>query len=155
MQAHVEHNESAAAWGQVGPICVVVWKGALEAALLDRFVAYANTFGPRHPSGWVVLSYPYPKIELPSQEIRNKINELTAQPGENYRGTTTVVDAEGFRASVMRSILAGMSLVGGKHAPRHVSKTTDEAVDYLATVVAFDAAAAKHEVHAFLTKVRA
>lgn len=70
--------------------------------------------------------------------------------GANYVGTTTVVDADGFQAKVMRSVLAGFVLMGGKGAPKHVARTSDEAVDHLATLVKFDVDATKRAAQQFV-----
>jgi hypothetical protein len=155
MELHVEHNDPDAAWGHIGPVVIVLWKRAITADALDRFVIYSNAHGARFPSGWAVLSYPNPKMQLPPPELRKRIADLTSNPGANYAGTTTVVDAEGFQASVMRSVLAGFALMGGKGAPKHVARTSDEGVDYLATLVKFDVDATKHAVREFVKQARA
>jgi hypothetical protein len=155
VKLHIEHNDATAAWGHVGPVVIVLWKTGIRAEALERFVVFSNAYGVRFPSGWCVLSYPNPKMELPTAELRKRITELTSNPGANYKGTTTVVDAEGFQASVMRSVLAGFALMGGKGAPKHVARTSDDGVDHLATLVTFDVDAVKREVRAFVSAARA
>lgn len=154
MQLHLEHNDADAAWAHVGPIVAVLWKRGITADALDRFVQFSNAYGARFPTGWAVLSYPTPKMQLPPPELRKRITELTSNPGANYKGTTTVVDADGFQASVMRSVLAGFALMGGKGAPKHVARTSDEGVDYLATLLTFDVDATKRAVREFVEIAR-
>jgi hypothetical protein len=154
LQLHVENNDADAAWGHFGPVVVVMWKRAITADGLDRFVVFSNAHGAKFSSGWVVLSYPTPKMQLPSPELRKRITDLTSNPGAHYKGTTTVVDADGFSASVMRSVLAGFALMGGKGAPKHVARTGDEGVDYLATLLAFDVDATKKAMREFVAIAR-
>jgi len=73
MELHVEHNDADAAWGTFGPVCVVLWKSGIRADLLERFAAFSNAYGARFPKGWVVLSYPTPRMELPTAELRKRI----------------------------------------------------------------------------------
>src|SRR5688500_18587535 len=112
------HNGPICAYGNIGPVCVVLWKSELTREYLDEFTAYVEGLGRKH-GDYVVLSFPSTSIKPPPPAVRHRIAELVSNPSPHFRGSSTVVDADGFAASVLRSALEGLNHVGSKCATEH------------------------------------
>ena len=97
---------------------------------IDKSVAGKRTVLERHPQGVVVLNF-LAQGPMPPSEVRAHAAKAQTKDIAGVLGHATVIDATGFAASAMRSILTGLFLVERHPFPRKVFSASQDAVSWL------------------------
>lgn len=128
----VIHCADGIAVATLGPVCVVLWRGAVVAWRFElQRKGLAETVR-LHPGKAVLLCVIEPTAAPPNAEFRRASADMLIGHGEDLRCVCSVIEAQGFRASVIRSVLAGMShLVGRKELRKAFVANMDDAIEFL------------------------
>jgi hypothetical protein len=111
-----------AAWRQA---YVLDWRSTVTFESLDAAVRGKRAVLADHPDGVIVFNLLRPS-ELPSSKVRAYAEKKQSEDVAGVLSHVTVIDAEGFWASAMRSTLAGLYLVGKSPFPRKVFGSVDD-----------------------------
>lgn len=101
---------------------------ALDASVIGKKVVHKQ-----NPNGVLVLNIVEGEAPLPNMQIRSYAEK---KQNEDLTGVIchgTVVLGESFRSSTVRSMLAGMYLIGRSKYPRKVFSTLDEGSRWIGT----------------------
>lgn len=125
----LDENCVMAVWG---PVAIVVWAG--ECTLVEaQFTEVVGDKARLQSSGaFGLLAVVESTAEPPEQDIRRislHINERLARRGAV--GLATVVPGTGFRASVFRGVITGMSLMAGHSYPTKVFEASAGAAAWM------------------------
>jgi hypothetical protein len=118
--------------GQCESLMVMVWRGEVTAASLDRSNAIEDELVKRfnHISVMGIITNLVGGI--PTSEMRQKSTEAMKRYQANVRGTALVVTATGAKAVLTRTFLAGMTLLIDFESPLKSFRTVNEGLQWLA-----------------------
>jgi hypothetical protein len=111
-----------------GPVAISLWRGSVTVDDLDAIAKATDDVRERFQRGHIVISIATLSVRPPEGDVKKRIVELRsghAQPG--FRGSIVVLAGDGFWASVMRSVLAGLNLLGGMPDEKHVRTLAEAA----------------------------
>lgn len=96
---------------EVGCVCLVVWQAPVT---LQRFQrqrdALAEIVG-RYPRRAGFVCVIEPGTPVPDESLRKASIEMIAQHGRQLACVACVIEGDGFRASITRSVLSGMQIL--------------------------------------------
>lgn len=105
-------------------LMILVWRGQANVAGVERSEALFQPWVEQLPGGGAFLIVvPHQHVPPPDAATRAAMERTAREPGGAYKGMATLIEAEGFIAASIRSIMT--RLRGGKHT--RVVRTTDEA----------------------------
>ncbi len=112
---------AVAAWRR---LMLLVWRGQATVAGIERSQALFQPWVERQPGGGAFLIVvPAKRVPPPDEATRAAMARTAREPGGAFKGMATLIEAEGFIAASVRSIMT--RLQGGKST--RVVRTTDEA----------------------------
>ncbi len=104
--------------GAVGGICVVIWRGAVDA---PRFALQSNglaevVFQSEHNAGFFCIVEP--TATPPNDQLRKASAEMIDLHKNALKCVALVMEGTGFKAAVSRAVLSGMSqMLSWRRAP--------------------------------------
>jgi hypothetical protein len=108
------HSGDGVAVGEVGPVCIVIWREAVIKSRFDRQAAGLAEVVKRNPEGACFICVVEPTAAPPDDKLRTASVEMVASHGEKLKCVACVIEGTGFRAAVGRSVLSGMALIFGR-----------------------------------------
>ncbi len=121
---------AVAAWRR---LMLLVWRGQATATGIERSRALFQPWVERQPGGGAFLIVvPNQRVPPPDEQTRAAMARTAREPDGPYLGMATLIEAEGFIAASVRSIMT--RLQGGKTSK--VVRTTDEAATWAAELLA-------------------
>ena len=118
-----------ASWHQA---YVLDWRSVPTFESLDAAVSGKAAVLSNHPAGVLVFNILRADAQLPSTAVRKYAEKKQSEDVVGVLCHATVVDAQGFWAGGMRSMIAGLYLVSRSPFPRKVFATVDEAARWQA-----------------------
>jgi len=109
----VLHCGDGLAVAEVGPVCVVIWRDAVTRVRFEKQREGLAEIVERHPGKAGFLCVIEPTAEPPDDELRRASGLMVASHRGRLKCLGTVIEAKGFQAAVVRSVLAGMTLLAG------------------------------------------
>jgi len=118
-------------------IMLLVWRAQANVAGIERSRKFFESWARELPGGAVfVVVIPRPRTRPPDEETRAAMERVSAAPEGFYRGTATLIEAEGFIAASVRAIMMRLQAHGVQGLPPNIFRTPAEvaawAVDILA-----------------------
>jgi hypothetical protein len=96
-------------------LMLLVWLSQASAAGIARSQALFEAWAKRHPQGAALLVViPGQLTRPPDEEARSAMQRTAAAPEGPFRGMATLIEAEGFIAATVRSIMTRIQ--GGRPA---------------------------------------
>jgi hypothetical protein len=142
MDAVVHQNGASCIVASWGPVTISVWRGAVNTVDLQVVSNTANAVAATHPSAQVSITVASTSIKPPDEAVRKKIIELRATgKSTNLKGSVVILAGDGLWASVMRSMLAGLNLVGVVKNESYVRTLTEASTLAAKLVPGLDGAA--------------
>jgi hypothetical protein len=136
---------------QIGPVCLVVWHGAVTQPLFDRQQAALKAVVAQHPGDAGFMCVVGSSSPPPDSRLRQASLDMITRHGDRLAWVICVIEGDGLHAATTRSVLSGMSLLLRGTKP---SLTFTSDVQSAVTMVAshFDATSAARlsEAHAHL-----
>ncbi len=113
-------------------LMLLVWRGQATAAGIERSQALFQPWVQHQPGGAAFLIVvPGKRVPPPDDATRAAMTRTAREPEGPYKGMATLIEAEGFVAASVRSIVTRMQ--GGKAGT--VVRSTQEAADWAATLL--------------------
>jgi len=138
---------------QSGPVCIVVWRGAVTLAPFEKQRAALAEVVEHNPAGVAFLCVVEATAKAPDDEMRRASAEMVTSHGDKIKCVAAVVEGEGFVAAVARAALTSMALLARPlKAPLSIFKRVDPAARWMAKHARLER---PDELPAFVERVRA
>jgi len=128
----VTHNADGLLMGMLGPICLALWQSkptperfAIQRAQLHAAIA-------REPGKLTFLCVVTPEAEPPDEAERKASAEMITSQGGKLLGVACVIEGDGFRAAITRTVLAGIVFVIRSPVPIKLFDSVLHAAPFLA-----------------------
>jgi hypothetical protein len=129
----VLHCDESIAVGEVGPVCVAIWRGAVTKAPFEWQRAGLAETVERYPRQAGFLCIIEIHAEPPGEELRTASTKMILSHGERLACVGTVVEGDGFMAAIARGTVGGMILLArNRKTPVRVFATATEAAQWMA-----------------------
>jgi len=125
------HVGDGVAVAQYGRLCVVIWRDAVTRPRFERQRAGLAAVVRNQPDGAGFLCVIEPSSKPPDEELRRASTEMIASHGEHLKCTAVVVQGEGFKAAITRSVLSGMTLLFSRKVETKFCSNTPAALKWM------------------------
>lgn len=112
-------------------LIVLVWRGEANAERAARNLRYLREFSAARPGGFCIVVVLEIDATPPDDKARQMMSETMRQLGPTIRGVAYFVPIEGFKGSLMRSVITGLSLVAHEPYPTQAFARLPEATRWL------------------------
>jgi hypothetical protein len=124
---------------QSGPLCIVVWRGAVTPAPFERQRAALAEVVEQHASGVAFVCVVEATAKAPNDELRRASGEMVMSHGDKIKCVAVIIEGEGFGAAVARAALTSMVLLARPlKAPLSVFGRADAAARWMAKHIRLD-----------------
>jgi hypothetical protein len=120
-----------------GPVLLLVACGDITREYLLEATRVGRELGKSYPKSVGSLTVTSTDVPLPGAEIRALATKMSQESDAWVKCATTIVDGQGFKASVLRSMLVAMTVFQGGQ-PRRVFAEPDPAVEWLGNTLGLD-----------------
>lgn len=114
-----------------GVTAIAAWHGAPTVAAAARMAPFVKEVSAASGGPIYIFVVIEADIDAPDEAARSTMADSMTKTAPLTKHIVSVILGEGFRASVVRSIAAGMQLLARKAAPMKVFRKVDEAIDWL------------------------
>ena len=114
-----------------GDTAVVVWRSAPTVAAAARMIPFVKDLYAERGRPIYIFVVIVDTTNPPDEAARAAMAESMAKTAAYTKMIVSVIQGQGFRASVIRSIAAGMQILARKAAPGKIFATEEEAIAYL------------------------
>lgn len=122
---------------ETGPICVVIWRGAVTNNPFDWQRAGLAETVQRHPRGAGFLCVVETTAKPPEDELRKASAQMILVHGDRLKCTACVIEGQGFLAAINRGALTGMILLALKRrSPITVFATVTDGIHWMSEQMA-------------------
>jgi hypothetical protein len=122
-------NHRTATWG---PLFFVVWMGDVEVRITEQIQTRLRAHAGTLPSGRTAL---FTVVEetapLPSSERRTALSNILRYCTAEVFASAVVMEGDGFRASAVRSVATGLSLVARQPFPHRVFRRVQDGAQWI------------------------
>ena len=116
-------NHVVATWKS---IVAIVWRGETTLEAVATLRAACGELANAQPQGIGVLTIVGPNAPLPAHAARKAIAKVLAEGSALIKCSALVIEGSGFRASAVRSVVTGLTLLAKQPFPHQVC-TVEEA----------------------------
>src|SRR5262245_50579823 len=118
--------------GVYDTVSVAVWNSRPTLPLFEIQSRELRAVVARHPGSALFLCIVAEKAEPPSQDIRDASAKMVTGHGKNLAACACVIEGEGFRSAITRTVLSGIAFVVRTPGPSAFFETTSAACEWLA-----------------------
>jgi hypothetical protein len=108
------------ALGQIGPLCVALWRGAVTRERFDRQAAALAQVVASHPGYAGFMCIVEPGASPPNQELRRASAEMIESHGDRLAFVVPVIEGSGLQAGIAHGVLTTISLLVSRRKTRLV-----------------------------------
>jgi hypothetical protein len=124
-------GDGAYAVAIAGRVVAAIWRQQITTAHVRTVVSASQGATQRFPGEAILAMLMEAKVPVPGDEVRKAMTEWI-RAGKGLRCTAVVAEGSGFQQSLMRSVIAGLTLVVRPPAPIKVTSTVAEAAAWAA-----------------------
>jgi hypothetical protein len=110
---------------------LLVWRGQATAARAVENVRFLDEFSAARPGGFCLLIVLEPSASPPDDRARQMLAECMRRNSQSVRGAAYFIPMEGFKGSLMRSVVTGLSLLARETFTTRVFARLPEATRWL------------------------
>ena len=110
-------------------IVAAVWRQQITTAHVRTIVSASQGVTQRFPGEAILAMLVEAKTPVPGDDVRKAMTEWI-RAGKGLRCTAVVAEGSGFQQSLMRSVVAGLTLVVRPPAPLKVVSSVAEAAEW-------------------------
>ena len=92
----------------IGPVCLALWRSKPTPELFEVQRSLLHAAVARQPGKTAFLCVVEPKAEPPDEAERKASAQMITSQGENLAGVACVIEGNGFRAAITRTVLSGV-----------------------------------------------
>jgi hypothetical protein len=115
--AHVHHAQDGLIMAEIGAVCVAVWRKKPTPERFAEQKLHLDQVVRKHPGSAVFLVIVEADSEPPDEPERKASSKMIAGHGSNLKAVACVIEGDGFKAAIIRSVLAGIALFARAPAP--------------------------------------
>src|SRR5262249_39583980 len=112
-----------------GPMIAAIWQGTILLEAARGLVAPQRSVQHRYPGAGIFTIVVEPKVPVPSDPVRRGLTDLI-RAGAGLRCGFVVTEGSGFQQSLVRSVVAGLTLAVRPPFPMKVFSTVAEAASW-------------------------
>lgn len=146
-------NHRTATWG---PLFFVVWMGAIEVRVTEliqtRLRSHAGTLPTGRTALFTIVEETAP---LPSSEGRAALSNILRHCTDEVFASAVVMEGDGFRASAVRSVATGLSLVARQPFPHRVFRRVQDGGQWICSSFSEPEGLTLSTLHGAVNAVRA
>ncbi len=121
-----------AAWRR---LLMLIWKGEASAEGVEHSRTVFEGWVKRHPRGAALLIVvPARHAAPPDEKTRQAMRQTAGVPSADLRGMGTFIQAEGFVAATIRSVIMRLNVLTGNGSP-NVFETASKAAEWAVKVL--------------------
>lgn len=125
--------------GHYGPLFVMVWRGTVTTESLHRTNEVEDALIKQYGRISVIGVITDLGGGVPSSELRQASADAMKRYAPNVRGTALIVHAQGAKAVLFRTFLAGLTLILDFESPLKIVRTFPDAVSWVQGIAGQDA----------------
>lgn len=114
-----------------GRVCVAIWNTKPTQALFEEQRTALAATTRRHPGQTLFLCVVSVKADPPDPPERDASAKMIKDHAQDLLGCACVIEGTGFRASITRSVLTGMTLLARSPVPQAFFERISGAEDWL------------------------
>lgn len=126
--------------GEFGPICVTIWRDSVDLARFQKQAEGVAAIAAKYPGKGAFVCIIEPTCEPPNDQLRKASVELINAHDDKLSCIAGVIEGQGFRPAIARSILVTMALLFRKRAPHQFFSDVRGAAKWVGKHVDVDAA---------------
>jgi hypothetical protein len=115
-----------------GPLFFVVWIGEVEVSTTEliqaRLRAHASTLPTKRAALFTIVEETAP---LPSSSGRTALSNILRNCTDDVFASAVVMEGDGFRASAVRSVATGLSIVARQPFPHRVFRKVQDGAQWI------------------------
>jgi hypothetical protein len=138
--AHVKHLGPGLVVGELGPVCVTIWRDEVDAERFEKQAEGVASIARRFPRKSAYVCIVEPTCAPPDEALRKRSIALVNDHDDSLACVAGVIEGTGFRAAITRSVLAGIALFFRNRAPHHFFSDVPGMAAWVAQKVDVDAA---------------
>lgn len=127
----ITYADDACAVGTLGNVCAVVWRGECTAARNSEWVHAAHDLARRLGTPIAVISIVTENAPTPASEIRKAQGRFLEELSRTALAAGVIIDGVGFRASLVRAVVASVTALARYKCPFRVATTDTEMARWL------------------------
>lgn len=152
MNELIRFHDQACVVAEIGPVCVVIWRGAATRERFDHQRAAIESVVCQFPGKAGFMLILEPSAPPPNAELRGEATKMLEDYKGRLAGAAGVVEGSGIAVSLTRSVLSGIGkMVGSRAVPLKFFAQPRSGAEWLAESASFDSA----ELSAAVERARA
>jgi hypothetical protein len=150
---HMDRHQAIIVWGHV---VIVVWRGDVDAAAVQRLESATIDVLRRHRNRAAVMGVVEPTAAAPSPEMRKATSISNDRLSElGLVGVAGVLSQHGFAGSLMRGVITGLTMLSRTRYPFKVFDNHDDGAVWLSQrLAAYDARMSARECSLVVGRAR-
>ena len=124
-----DRNHCTAVWG---PLFFVVWMGEVEVRTTELIQTRLRAHGESQPNGRAALfTIVEETAPLPDGKGRTALSNILRFCADEVFASAVVMEGDGFRASAVRSVATGLSIVARQPFPHRVFRKVQDGAQWI------------------------
>lgn len=107
----LHHQDAGLIVASFGVVCVAIWSSKPTPVLFEIQRAHLATAVLRHPGRALFMCVVDAKADAPEQAERDGSSKMISGHGDKLAGCACVIEGNGFRAAITRTVLTGITFV--------------------------------------------
>lgn len=125
---YLVHCSENHAIGYCGPMILVAWRRLTTSAGVVHLRDVHQRVAPLHPGGVGLLTIIEANAPAPDATVREELARYMADSAAVLKSSCVVFEGTGFRAAMVRSVVAGLTMLARQPFPHRVFATVDEGI---------------------------
>lgn len=155
----ITHADDACVVGTLANVCAVIWQGECTAPRNDEWIRASRDLARRLGTPIVVVSIVTEGAPTPPSSIRSTQGRFLEELSRTALAAGVIVDGAGFRAGLVRAVVASVSALARYKCPFRVVATDAEMARWIqegsASLPPGAARAVDHELRGLFAALRA
>jgi hypothetical protein len=119
-------------------LCFVIWRGAVTRATFAKQKEGLAQVVRNWPDGVVFLCIIEPTAKPPNDELRLASTQMIQEHGSRILSVAVVIEGDGFRAAITRSVISGMALLHPRRQPSSTFSSVRSALAWIQNYIPID-----------------
>ncbi|HEX2733019.1 MAG TPA: hypothetical protein VHM70_15525 [Polyangiaceae bacterium] len=134
-ELRLEARDSAVVMAVFARVMLVIWRGAPTAGRFQMFSELTERMVREFPDGFYQLQIIEAQSPPPASDERKASAHLLERMKGHAKGIAFVIEGDGPRVAIVRTILRGMSMLSRGGVPKYFFAHVEEAVRWLGPVL--------------------
>jgi hypothetical protein len=120
---------------EYGPVCLALWRKKSTRERFERQKTALDEVVRKRPGEVAFVCVIESTSEPPDDDIRRESSQMITRHGAKLKGVACIIEGDGFRAAITRSVLSGIVLFIRNKAPIKMFATVAHASEWVRTLV--------------------